>query len=96
MADRGSTAEPDEGRAAGLVPKPDRSFKSVPKPEARSRQPISVVVVGGGGSRPVFQDGPAVGEVVAALVLDEATPDPRFSLERFATPPIEGWQLEWF
>jgi glycine/D-amino acid oxidase-like deaminating enzyme len=39
--------------------------------------------------------GPAVGELVASLVLGELTPDPQFSLSRFAAPPSDGWQRKW-
>ena len=42
-----------------------------------------------------FKMGPAIGESLAALVLGESTPDPQFTLERFKTPPAEGWALKW-
>jgi glycine/D-amino acid oxidase-like deaminating enzyme len=38
----------------------------------------------GGGSGHGFKHGPAVGELVAKVVLDGAAPDPQFSLARFA------------
>ncbi len=38
----------------------------------------------GGGSGHGFKHGPAVGELVARLVLDGAAPDPQFQLTRFA------------
>ena len=38
----------------------------------------------GGGSGHGFKHGPAVGELVAQLVLDGAAPDPQFQLSRFA------------
>jgi glycine/D-amino acid oxidase-like deaminating enzyme len=53
------------------------------------------VWIAGGGSGHGFKMGPAVGEIVAGLVLGEIAPDPRFSLERFTTPPPEGWQPKW-
>ena len=37
----------------------------------------------GGGSGHGFKMGPAVGEMVASLVLSDATPDPQFRLDRF-------------
>ena len=49
----------------------------------------------GGGSGHGFKMGPAVGEMVASLVLGQAAPDPQFSLARFATPPGGGWELKW-
>jgi glycine/D-amino acid oxidase-like deaminating enzyme len=36
----------------------------------------------GGGSGHGFKMGPAMGEHVASLVLDDATPEPSFSLSR--------------
>jgi glycine/D-amino acid oxidase-like deaminating enzyme len=39
--------------------------------------------------------GPAVGELVASLVLDDSAADPQFSLSRFAAPPGGGWQRKW-
>jgi glycine/D-amino acid oxidase-like deaminating enzyme len=53
------------------------------------------VWIAGGGSGHGFKMGPAVGEIVAGLVLGETAPDARFSLERFTTPPPEGWQPKW-
>ncbi len=38
----------------------------------------------GGGSGNGFKHGPAVGELVAGLVLDGAAPDQQFQLSRFA------------
>jgi sarcosine oxidase len=38
----------------------------------------------GGGSGHGFKHGPAVGELMAQLVLDDGTPDPQFRLSRFA------------
>jgi glycine/D-amino acid oxidase-like deaminating enzyme len=49
----------------------------------------------GGGSGHGFKMGPAVGELVASLVLGESPPDPYFSLARFARRStrrsIEKW-----
>jgi monomeric sarcosine oxidase len=53
------------------------------------------VWIAGGGSGHGFKMGPAVGEIVASLVLGDATPDPRFSLARFAAPPVGGWEHRW-
>lgn len=55
----------------------------------------SRVWIAGGGSGHGFKMGPAIGESLAALVLGESTPDPQFTLERFKTPPAEGWALKW-
>jgi glycine/D-amino acid oxidase-like deaminating enzyme len=49
----------------------------------------------GGGSGHGFKMGPAIGEIVAALVLDGAQPDRAFGLARFAAPPAAGWQEKW-
>jgi sarcosine oxidase len=50
----------------------------------------------GGGSGHGFKMGPAVGELVASLVLGESQPDPHFSLARFTRRPtrrsIEKWR----
>jgi sarcosine oxidase len=55
----------------------------------------SNVWLAGGGSGHGFKMGPAVGEIVAAAALDEAEPDPYFSLGRFAVPPADGWKAKW-
>ena len=55
----------------------------------------SDVWIVGGGSGHGFKMGPVVGDRVAALVLEEASPDPRFALARFASPPAGGWQPKW-
>ena len=39
--------------------------------------------------------GPAIGEMVAALVLGAATPEPQFSLARFSAAPKNGWEEKW-
>jgi glycine/D-amino acid oxidase-like deaminating enzyme len=49
----------------------------------------------GGGSGHGYKMGPAVGEMVASLVLEAAAPDPQFSLSRFGAPPQGGWQQKW-
>jgi glycine/D-amino acid oxidase-like deaminating enzyme len=53
------------------------------------------VWIAGGGSGHGFKMGPVVGEMVAALVLEQAAPDPLFGLHRLATPPSAGWQPKW-
>jgi len=53
------------------------------------------VWITGGGSGHGFKMGPAVGEMVASLVLGDSTPDPQFSLARFGAPPSGGWQKKW-
>ena len=55
----------------------------------------SNVWIVGGGSGHGFKMGPAIGEMVASLVLDGATPDPQFSLARFGTPATGGWRKKW-
>ncbi len=49
----------------------------------------------GGGSGHGFKMGPAVGEMVASLVLADSVPDPQFSLSRFGAPPSRGWEKKW-
>ena len=49
----------------------------------------------GGGSGHGFKMGPAVGELVSALLLDGAGIDPLFGLARFAAPPPGGWRPKW-
>jgi sarcosine oxidase len=51
--------------------------------------------IAGGGSGHGFKMGPAIGEIVAALVLNESAADPQFSLDRFKSPPAEGWTPKW-
>jgi glycine/D-amino acid oxidase-like deaminating enzyme len=53
------------------------------------------VWIAGGGSGHGYKMGPAIGEMVASLVLGEGKPDPMFALRRFAAPPREGWQDKW-
>jgi glycine/D-amino acid oxidase-like deaminating enzyme len=60
------------------------------------RHPLSPNVwLVGGGSGHGFKMGPAVGELVASLVLGEAAVDPAFALARFASPPPGGWRAKW-
>ena len=49
----------------------------------------------GGGSGHGFKLGPAVGEMMARLVMDDESPDPQFRLARFAVPPATGWSGRW-
>ena len=53
------------------------------------------VWIAGGGSGHGFKMGPAVGEMMASLVLGGGPVDPRFSLKRFAASPATGWQPKW-
>ena len=53
------------------------------------------VWIAGGGSGHGFKMGPAIGELVASCVLDGLSPDPAFSLARFAQPPAGGWARKW-
>lgn len=49
----------------------------------------------GGGSGHGFKMGPAIGEIVASLVLGGSAVDPAFGLARLATPPEGGWRAKW-
>jgi monomeric sarcosine oxidase len=49
----------------------------------------------GGGSGHGFKMGPAMGEIVASLVLGTAKPDPFFSLARFKKPAKGAAQEKW-
>ena len=49
----------------------------------------------GGGSGHGFKMGPAIGELLASLLLDGVEPDPAFRLARFAAPPPGGWPPKW-
>jgi glycine/D-amino acid oxidase-like deaminating enzyme len=53
------------------------------------------VWLAGGGSGHGFKMGPVIGEMVAALVLGDAAPDPFFGLQRFEVTPEGGWQAKW-
>ncbi len=60
------------------------------------RHPLaSNIWIVGGGSGHGFKMGPALGEMVAALVYGDAEPDPQFGLGRFAVPPAGGWDRKW-
>ena len=49
----------------------------------------------GGGSGHGYKMGPAVGEMMASLVLDDAARNPQFSLSRLGATPVGGWQHRW-
>jgi glycine/D-amino acid oxidase-like deaminating enzyme len=49
----------------------------------------------GGGSGHGFKMGPAVGETMARMLVDDESPDPQFRLTRFAAPPPAGWSGRW-
>lgn len=49
----------------------------------------------GGGSGHGYKMGPAIGEIVAQLVMRDAEADPRFALQRFHSPPTGGWRDKW-
>ena len=53
------------------------------------------VWIAGGGSGHGFKMGPAIGEMVASLVLGESAVDPAFGLARFASPPEGGFPAKW-
>lgn len=53
------------------------------------------VWIAGGGSGHGFKMGPAIGEMMASLILDDGEPEPAFSLRRFAAAPPSGWQEKW-
>ena len=53
------------------------------------------VWIAGGGSGHGYKMGPAIGELMAALILDAAPVGPLFALERLASPPTGGWQAKW-
>ena len=60
------------------------------------RHPLaSNIWIVGGGSGHGFKMGPALGEMVAALVYGDAELDPQFGLGRFAEPPSGGWDRKW-
>jgi glycine/D-amino acid oxidase-like deaminating enzyme len=56
---------------------------------------VSNVWIAGGGSGHGFKMGPAVGELMARLVLGQSSPEPHFGVARFAAPPPGGWQTRW-
>jgi glycine/D-amino acid oxidase-like deaminating enzyme len=49
----------------------------------------------GGGSGHGFKMGPALGELVASLVLGERDIDQQFGLARFGQTPSGGWRQKW-
>jgi glycine/D-amino acid oxidase-like deaminating enzyme len=49
----------------------------------------------GGGSGHGFKMGPAVGEMMARLLVDDESPDPQFRLTRIAAPPSAGCSGRW-
>ena len=49
----------------------------------------------GGGSGHGFKMGPALGELVASMVLGERGVDEQFGLARFGAPPEGGWRQKW-
>jgi glycine/D-amino acid oxidase-like deaminating enzyme len=53
------------------------------------------VWIAGGGSGHGYKMGPAIGELVAGLVLGTAAPNAAFGLARFAAPPPGGWGGKW-
>ncbi len=53
------------------------------------------VWIAGGGSGHGYKMGPAVGELMASLVLDGAQPEASFTLGRFSNPPPGGWTAKW-
>jgi glycine/D-amino acid oxidase-like deaminating enzyme len=55
----------------------------------------SNVWIVGGGSGHGFKMGPALGEVMASMVLEDRDGDPQFGLARLAAPPAGGWQQKW-
>jgi sarcosine oxidase len=56
----------------------------------------SNVWIAGGGSGHGFKMGPAVGEMLTALVLNESEPDPQFGLARFKTGwAQQRWEKKW-
>jgi glycine/D-amino acid oxidase-like deaminating enzyme len=60
------------------------------------RHPAAANVwIAGGGSGHGFKMGPAIGEIVASLVLGTAAPEPQFSLARLSKAPKEGWEDKW-
>jgi glycine/D-amino acid oxidase-like deaminating enzyme len=53
------------------------------------------VWVAGGGSGHGYKMGPAVGELIAALVLSGRETEPAFGLDRFRATPAGGWETRW-
>ena len=60
------------------------------------RHPLAPNVwIAGGGSGHGYKMGPAIGQLMASLVLGETAPDPLFALRRFSNPPTGGWKAKW-
>ena len=60
------------------------------------RHPAAANVwIAGGGSGHGFKMGPVIGELLASCVLDGASPDPQFGLDRFRATPAGGWAAKW-
>lgn len=55
----------------------------------------SNVWIAGGGSGHGYKMGPAVGEAMASLILDDGPVEASFALKRFANPPSGGWKEKW-
>jgi sarcosine oxidase len=53
------------------------------------------VWIAGGGSGHGYKMGPALGEMIARVVMDDGEPDRRFALSRFSSPPTGGWREKW-
>jgi sarcosine oxidase len=53
------------------------------------------VWIAGGGSGHGFKMGPAIGELIAGLVLGTAAKDPQFGLARLKETPSAGWEEKW-
>jgi glycine/D-amino acid oxidase-like deaminating enzyme len=68
---------------------PDSNFIIDRHPSAKN------VWIAGGGSGHGYKMGPAIGEMLASLVLGESQPNPFFGIQRFAAPPVAGWQEKW-
>ena len=68
---------------------PDAHFIIDRHPEVRN------IWIVGGGSGHGYKMGPAIGEMVADLVMHDAEPDSRFALKRFHSPPTGGWREKW-
>ena len=60
------------------------------------RHPVAANVwIAGGGSGHGFKMGPALGELLASCVLDDAVPDPQLRLARLDAMPDGGWERKW-
>jgi glycine/D-amino acid oxidase-like deaminating enzyme len=68
---------------------PDAHFIIDRHPDVRN------IWIVGGGSGHGYKMGPAIGEMVAKLVMHDAQPDSRFALKRLNSPPTGGWREKW-